>query len=172
MFDGTVPEALAQAEMHGYEGWVVYNRTAVLGDYSFSFHGKPDRPASCFKVKPYYEDDFVAFWDPESGTKDAPMGSWGSGKNSNRIGTFSLYQFDPKGHMHYICEVGSGLTDAQREELMERKNEKLVLEVRYDDRSFISDGDDTNALFLPRVVRVRDDKGAYECVHEKLTSAE
>ena len=166
-YEITVPEALALAKEHGWEGWVCYQKDAVLGDYSFGFHGKPDRPSCCFKLKSTQEDDFIAFWHPKSGTKKRPLGSYGSGKNSKRIGTLSLYQLDKNNNEVYICEVGSGLTDAQRESLM-KADFPIVVQVLFDERSYLLEGDGSNALSLPRVAQVRTDKLPRECVNDQL----
>jgi hypothetical protein len=167
-FEGTVPEALAVAEAHNYEGWVCYQKTAVLGSYSYSLHGKPDRPAGCFKLKPFQEDDFIAYFDPGAASKETPMGSYGSGKNSDRVGTLSLYQRNVKGDEVYICEVGSGLSDGDRERLLATKY-PIVVQVKYEDRFYKSDGDKSNSLSLPSVIGFREDKSPEECVNESLT---
>ena len=111
-----VANAIEEAERKGYEGWVGYKRNETFGKYSFSFHGKPDRPSCCFKLKPEYEDDFIAYFDPLNGTKTFPMGSTGTGKNTGLLGTLSLYQLGERGSnftdkLVYICEVGSGISD-------------------------------------------------------------
>lgn len=174
VFEGTVEQAMEVAIDNDLEGWVCYTRDGCMEDYSFSFHGKPDRPGSVFKLKPSFEDDFIAIFDPNETYTHAwaieKRGTWGSGKNTGKVGTFSLYQYGREGEMTYICEVGSGLTDAQREEYL-KVDGALVMEVKYDDRSYILDGDDTNALFLPRVGRIRDDKAPEECLNEKLITS-
>jgi ATP-dependent DNA ligase len=167
-FEGSYDEALAIAEEEGYEGWVAYEKDEALGDRSFGFHGKPDRPKSCFKVKIDMEDDFVAIWDPENGTKIKPKGTWGTGKNKGRVGTLSLYQYGAGGKLYYICEVGSGLTDADREALADPSLYPIVLSVKFQSRRFISKGADSNALFLPRVAKFHEDKGAMECWNDEL----
>jgi hypothetical protein len=167
-FEGSYDEALVIAEEEGYEGWVAYIADEALGDYSYSFHGKPDRPKSCFKVKIDMEDDFIAYWDPENGSKEKPLGTWGTGKNKGRIGTLSLYQHGPHGKKYYICEVGSGLTDEDREKLADPGFYPLVVAVKFQSRRFISKGADSNALFLPRVAKIHEDKGSMECWSDDL----
>lgn len=167
-FEGTVAEAREAAERYGYEGWVGYKRRDLLGDYSFSFHGKPDRPSCCFKMKAEYEDDFIAYFDPQVGTKKHPMGSMGSGKNSGLLGTLSLYQMSPDLNTHvYICEVGSGFTDEQRREMTEAEY-PMVVTVKYTSRQYISDGEATNALEFPRFDQVHPDKDHTEVYNSKL----
>lgn len=64
-FRGGIDKAKEIALKQGYEGWVVYQGDGTMGDKSFSFHGKPDRPNCCWKVKYHSEDDFCARWDPK-----------------------------------------------------------------------------------------------------------
>lgn len=165
VFEGSYDEALSIAEEEDYEGWVVYDRIGIFGDRSFGFHGKPDRPKMCFKVKIDLEDDFIAKWDPDLGDGN---GSWGTGKNQGKIGTFSLYQYGQSKKQIYICEVGTGLTDEDREKLADPGIYPLVVAVRFQSRSFISKGDSSNALFLPRVVKIHEDKGTPECWNDQL----
>jgi len=170
-FEGSVAEAREMANQHGYEGWVGYKRNDMLGNYSFSFHGKPDRPSCCFKMKAEYEDDFIAYFDPKHGTKEFPMGSMGSGKNTGLMGTLSLYQMSPDAktmnQQVYICEVGSGFTDEQRREMTEA-NYPMVVTVKYTSRQYVSDGDATNALEFPRFDQIHPDKDYTEVYNPKL----
>lgn len=171
-FEGTVDEADAEAEANGYEGWVGYQRDAVFGEYSFSFHGKPDRPACCFKRKPEYEDDFIAHFNPDKSTKDFKQGSWGTGKNTGLLGTMSLYQMDPEtGEVIYVCEVGSGFSDAQRKEFADPGLYPVVVTVKYTSRQYTSEGDDTNALEFPRFDQLHPDKTPEEVYNPKIQSA-
>lgn len=177
IFEGSYAEALAIAEEEGYEGWVAYVRDGCLLEEkkvqgkieqvnkSFSFHGKPDRPACCFKIKADQEDDFIARWDPDNG-----VGTWGTGKNTGKVGTLALYQYGDGPEEIYCCEVGSGLTDAQRGDLADPELYPMVVQIRFQERKFISEGAKSNALILPRVAAFRDDKGTPECFCEKLTS--
>ena len=167
-FDGDVAAAMEEARTHLYEGWVGYKRDAVLGDYSFSLHGKPDRPKACFKLKAEYEDDFIAYWNPEAGSKEFPMGSYGTGKNSGLVGSLSLYQMDPRNNDQvYICEVGSGLTDDMRKKLVSAEY-PMVITVKYTSRQYIQDGDPTNALEFPRFYQIHPDKQFAEVYNEKI----
>lgn len=171
-FEGSVDEAKAEAEANGYEGWVGYQRNAKFGEYSFSFHGKPDRPSCCFKMKPEYEDDFIAHFDPDKSTKEHQQGSWGTGKNTGKLGTMSLYQMDPEtGEVIYICEVGSGFTDEQRAELADPALYPLVATVKYTSRQYTSEGDATNALEFPRFDQIHPDKKPEEVYNPKIQSA-
>lgn len=168
-YEGSLEHAIETAEKLGFEGWVGYVRNGSFGEYSFSLHGKPDRPACAFKLKPEYEDDFIAYYNPEASSKKFPMGSYGSGKNSGLLGTLSLYQMDPAtGEQVYICEVGSGFTDKQRTEMTELEY-PLVATVKYTSRQYVSDGDDTNALEFPRFDQIHPDKEYAEVYNPKLT---
>jgi len=160
-------DAMFHAEKYGWEGFVAYQRSAVMGSYSFSFHGKPDRPSCCFKIKPVYEDDFVVFWEPAKGTKEMPRGSYGSGKNSETVGTISLYQYNQAGKLIYICEC-SGFTEEDREYLEKAIDYPAVAQVEYTNRSYVSKGRKSNALQFPRFVRLRTDKKVEECVNGEL----
>ncbi|CAB4131051.1 DNA ligase, ATP-dependent, central [uncultured Caudovirales phage] len=159
--------AKAYAVDRGWEGWVVYDKDAIIGDKSYRFTGKPDRPASCFKLKPSQEDDFIAYFSPIEGTKERPMGFFGSGKNRGRVGTLSLYQLNDAGEEVYISEVGSGLTDLDRQVMMTSKWPQCV-QIEYEERFYIKAGDDTNALQLPRYKGLRQDKSVDECINSEL----
>ena len=167
-FEGSVAEAKDEAALNGYEGWVGYQKNAMFGEYSFSFHGKPDRPGCCFKLKAEYEDDFIAYYAPEYGTKEYPQGSFGTGKNMGLLGTLSLYQMSPDLNKQvYICEVGSGFTDRQRLE-MSKMEYPMVVTVKYTSRQYVSEGYATNALEFPRFDQIHPDKDHTEVYNPKL----
>jgi len=166
LFEGSVKEAMELAENENYEGWVCYQASAVIGDYSYSFDGKAHRPACAFKMKRAQTDDFRAYWDPDAGTKERPLGTWGTGKNMGKVGTLSLYQLNKKGEETYIADC-SGFTDEERERLATQKY-PICVEVKYDSRFYKSQGDKTNSLDFPRYQRQRDDKLCQECVDEEL----
>jgi len=162
-------DAMMFAEEHGFEGWVVYDKDACLGEKSFCFTGKPDRPSCCFKRKKSEEDDFIAYFAPDKGTKEKPMGSFGTGKNRERVGTLSLYQVNPKtDELVYICEVGSGFSDDQRTKWVSDRRWPKVAQVEFEERFYKSAGDKTNALQLPRLSQIRGDKVPTECVNPEL----
>jgi hypothetical protein len=163
----SVSEALGLAERYGWEGFVGYQKSATMAGYSFSFHGKPDRPGCCFKLKPVYEDDFVAYWEPEKGTKEMPRGSYGSGKNSDTVGTISLYQYNEAGELIYICEC-SGFTEEDREYLAKAAEYPTTVQIEFTSRSYVSRGRKSNALQFPRFSRMREDKEPEECVNPVL----
>jgi len=163
----SVPEALRLAQRNGWEGFVGYDPDQKFGDKSYSFHGKPDRPSSFFKAKPVKEDDFVIIWDP---SKD--KGGYGTGKNKDRVGYLAMYQYNKKGEKVYCGDVGTGLTDADRDRIKRVAGLGAyvgVAEVYFDDRFFISAGDNSNAVQLPRIHRLRTDKKPEECICEELS---
>lgn len=158
-------EAIEIAKTSGWEGFVVIDPTAIYGDKAYNFKGKPDRPGTaCAKLKPEFEDDFIAMWDPEKGFGERST----KGSRAGGIKSVGLYQYNPKGELVFVANVSSGLT---KEFLLEQASPALypqVWEVAYSGRRFISQGDDTNALDFPRFVRTRQDKTPNECVNPDL----
>lgn len=162
---GSPEEALEAAKSSGWEGFVVIDPEAVYGEKAYNFKGKPDRPGTaCAKLKPEFEDDFVALWDPEKGFgKGSTKGSRAGG-----IKSVGLYQYNSKGELTFISNISSGL---EKQFLLDMADPALfpqVWEVAYSGRRFISQGDDTNAIDFPRLVRVRTDKAPEECINTEL----
>lgn len=145
-----------------WEGFVIVNPCDTYGDRGFNLRGKPDRPSGCCKLKPFFEDDFVAIWDPAKG-----QGKYGRGKYTGQFGACSLYQIDSKGKMRYICECGNGFTAEFIRENSAAPWQK-VIQVRYESRTYESEDDETNALQFPRFMMERTDKSADECVNPRL----
>lgn len=196
LFEGSIEEAMEYCIEQDYEGWVVYVGEDKLGDQSFTFNGKPSRPPGCFKLKPDHEDDFIALFDPKKeyearcsknciltakqmqekkkcpvcGAKMIGLGKAGTGKHRGGMGTVSLFQMNKNGEKIYICEVGifKNFPDEYKMENADPADYPKVLQVIYDARQYISQGDDTNALILPRVVAEREDKDVFECVNPEL----
>ncbi len=177
----TSPDAAtAWAKEHNLEGWVVVDPEGVYGDKGWNLKGKPDRPAaSCSKLKPWFEDDFVVFWDPAK-----KWGTYGKGRHEKDkmvelpngdkvkhggVGSVGLFQYNSKGELVYICDCSSGM-DYEFQAQLRPDHFPFVAEVKYVDRSYISDGDDTNALTFPGFVRARGDKRPEECINDKLTA--
>jgi ATP-dependent DNA ligase len=168
-FDGTLmntpAHAIEMAKKAGWEGFVVVDPDGIYGDKGYNFKGKPDRPgAFCAKLKPSYEDDFIAIWDPENGhgersTKD---------RSGQGIKSVALYQYNSKGELVSISNVSSGLTDAMKRDLADPKFWPRVWKVEYTERTYISQGDDTNALTFARFIDERADKKAEECINSEL----
>jgi predicted DNA-binding WGR domain protein len=160
-------KALIMIQETGWEGFVVYIKDATIGAQSYRFTGKPERPPSCFKLKIAEEDDFIAYFSPAESTKATPQGTWGTGKNMGKVGTLSLYQLDESGNEVYVGDVGTGLTDLNREEMLTWKWPKCV-QIEFEERFYIKGGDDSNKLQLPRYKGIREDKSVDECINPEL----
>jgi ATP-dependent DNA ligase len=173
-------QAIAHAKANKLEGYVVVDPTAVYGDKGWNLKGKPDRPSICAKLKPWYEDDFIAVWDPDKGKK--LYGEWGTGKHEKGktvtlpdgssvvhggVGALALYQLNSKGEMVFISKCSSGMDYAFQAKLR-ASDFPMVVEAKYVERTYISDGEDTNAVKFPGFVRVRTDKKPEECVNDRL----
>jgi ATP-dependent DNA ligase len=146
-----------------WEGFVIVDPDSTYDDDGFNLRGKPVRPATCCKLKPFFEDDFIARWDPAR-----KIGKYGRGKNTGRLGAVALYQINNDGEEVYICDCGNGWTD----DFIDRSSDPgcwpKVLQVRYESRTYISDGEDTNALQFPRFMLERTDKELVECINPNL----
>lgn len=193
--------AMQLCKEKGFEGWVIYRRNQPLGEKCISFLGQPDRPAVCWKVKPEKEDDFIGIWDPKGigehcgtkcripdmknqieqtrtgkccvcGKRLQTNGEFGTGKNKARVGSISLYQYGKDGVKRYVCEVTSGLTDRQKQKIADETMFIGVVKIGYQDRKFITRGQDSNALIHPKVVKnspvPRKDKDLNECVNNEI----
>lgn len=147
----------------GWEGFVIVDPQGTMAP-GFNFRGKPDRPSaeSC-KVKPEYEDDFVAIFDPEKG-----LGKWGNGKYRGQVNSVALFQFDSGGEMVFIGNCSGGIDAEFREKNPSPSDYPICVKVEYASRSYMSRGDKTNALEHPRIVEVRDDKDIDECTNPGL----
>lgn len=192
-------ELCEERDKQGWEGFVLYRLKDSFGEKGLNFKGNPDRPPVCWKVKPAYEDDFIAIFDPLGppmhcspschfpigdpeyngrcpicGKKLLPDGGYGTGKNKYRVGALSLYQLTPDGESIYICEASSGLSEEQKESIVEwyedgRNNQwSSCVRVTYRDRGYVNDDDDSNALSFPAIDEIRSDKTEDECINEKL----
>ena len=148
----------------GWEGFVVVDPKGTYGEKGYNFRGKADRPGTCVgKLKPVFEDDFIGLWEPDKG-----IGTWGTGRHQKKVGSLGLYQLDENEDMIFICNCGGGLTDAMKAQLIDPESYPVVVRAEYDSRTYISKGNKTNALRFPRVVALRDDKSAEECINLKL----
>jgi hypothetical protein len=169
--------ALVEAKQRGIEGWVVVDPEGIYGDKGWNVKGKPDRPSICAKLKPKSEDDFIALWDPETGG-----GDWGTGKHekdklvqlpSGRqvkhggVGSLGLYQYNAQGHLTFISKCASGM-DYEFQALLTKGDFPFVCRVEYAERTYISDGEKTNALRFPVFIEKRTDKEVKECFNDRL----
>lgn len=176
----SVEDAVAYAKTHHLEGWVVVDPDGIYGDQGWNLKGKPDRPgAFCAKAKPWYEDDFVLLWNPAE-----KWGTWGKGRHEpgktvtlpsgesvvhGGVGSVGLGQYNEHGELVYISDCSSGLSYEVQAQLTSQSF-PLVAEVAYTERSFIHEGDATNALTFAKVLRLRTDKAPSECVLPALRS--
>lgn len=149
-----------------WEGYVVVDPEGVYGDRAYNFKGKPDRPgAFCGKLKPTFEDDFIAIWDPDKGFGERST----KGSRAGGIKSVGLYQYSQKGELVFISNVNSGLTKELLASLPKAAWPQ-VWKVEYKGRRYVSDGDDTNALDFPSLAEngIRTDKRPEECVNPRL----
>lgn len=166
----TVDSALEYARLHKLEGLVGYLPEGILAVQAWSFHGKPDRPNHFFKLKLDEEDDFIVRFHPLKG-----HGTWGTGKNQQRVGTLAMFQLNEAGGEEIYCgDVGVGISDPMRDRIADlmRINDGWVgvAEVHFETRFFVSAGDKSNAVQIPRIHRLRGDKDPSECICESLTA--
>lgn len=167
-FENNREMAMFVADGLGWEGWVVVDPDGIYGDKAYNFRGKVDRPGKYSgKLKPEFEGDFIAFFCPDADIGNS-WGKWGRGKHQGKVGAVSLFQYSSSDELVYICECGGGMDDEFRKLYSSPESYPLVLEVKYTSRTYKSDGDKTNALQFPRVVRVRTDKTEDECINERL----
>lgn len=155
-FDGSIDMAIQSAKAQGLEGWVVVDPQATYGDRALSFHGKPDRPKECCKLKPKWEADFILRWDPDNG-----IGTRGKGKKSVGVGAFFAYLLDEKGEEVFVSKVGGGLTEGD------------VLNYAIPGTCFVGEVEFTSitkdgSLQFPEFVRERMDKTTDECTLSQL----
>lgn len=170
-------EAIAYAKERKLEGWVVVDQHQLYEDKAWNLKGKPDRPSVVAKLKPWFEDDFVALWDPDNG-----WGTYGKGRHEpgktvtlpdgtqvvhGGVGSVGLGQYNSKGELVYVCDCSSGMP-YEMQSVLTKKSFPMVWEVKFVERSYVSEGDKTNALTFPGFVRHRTDKEVQECVNEKL----
>jgi predicted DNA-binding WGR domain protein len=160
-----IPDFRELAKAWGWEGFIAVDPDEKLGDRGMNFKGKPDRPGKvAAKVKPEYEDDFIVFWDPEKGHGDySSKGRYG-GKGMESA---TLWQYNSKGELVYIANVGSGLTEEMKTNATPEQFPQVWM-VKYTERRYVSKGDKTNALDHPRYFRTRADKTPAECVNPEL----
>ena len=160
------PEAMIQiAKSMGYEGFVVVDPEGIYGDKAYNFKGKPDRPGSvCAKLKPAYESDFVIYWDPDKGYGERST----KGRYSQGIKCVAMFQYDSHGRAIYISNVSSGMTEEMKRDLADPKFYPRVWKIEYTERTYISQGDDTNALTFARFIEERTDKNPEECINSEL----
>ena len=168
-FHNSTDNAIGFAKEHKWEGFVVVVPEDSYGDVAYNFAGKPRRPgSSCAKLKPVFEDDFIAYWDPAKGYGEYSTKQKYATNGKNGIESIALFQFNSHGQMVFISMCASGLKDNQKKEWADPQFWPVVVKVEYTDRRYISDGDETNSLDFPRFIEKRTDKLIVECVNPKL----
>lgn len=174
----SLDDAINKAKEFDLEGWVVVDPKGLYADRAWNMRGKPDRPSKYVaKLKPMYEDDFVALWDPDNGWGTHGKGRHEGGKKvklpngaevtHGGVGSVGLGQYNSKGELVYVSDCASGMEYSFQAQL-KAEDFPMVWEVGYNERSYISKGAETNALTFPRFVRFRTDKDPKECVNEEL----
>jgi predicted DNA-binding WGR domain protein len=146
----------------GWEGFVLVDPDGLMAP-GFNLRGKPERPAESCKVKPEYEDDFIAIFDPENG-----HGKWGNGKYRGQVNSVALFQYDDAGELVLIGNCSGGIDETFRNDHPTPDDYPICVQVAYASRTYISKGDKTNALEHPRIVEVRQDKAPEECINPEL----
>lgn len=178
----TVEDMVYHAKVKGWEGLVVVDPDGVYGDKGYNFKGKPDRPAAvCAKLKPNYEDDFIAMWNPEQKLSSiegaviypkAKNATIGERSTKDRYGegikSVALFQYNLKGELVYISNVSSGLTERMKTDWAKPEMFPMVWKIEYKGRRYVSEGEETNALDFAAFIEVRTDKSISECVNNEL----
>lgn len=154
----TFEEAQQRVLKEKWEGLVVYDATKKSGYRLHGNESNPLRPDGCWKKKPAYEDDFIAYaWEPGTAGK----------RHEKRMGKIFLAQFDERGNRILCGEVGTGFSDEEREALANDSLYPCVVQVEYE-RRFPPRRVRSNAvqcaLCNPRFVRLRDDKLPASCL--------
>ena len=157
--------AVEHAKKMDWEGFVVVVPGAIYGDKGYNFKGKPDRPGTaCAKLKPEFELDAVAIWDPDKGYGERSQKE----RYNQGIKSVALFQYDSNGKLIFLSNVSSGLTEDMKTNLADPKLFPRCWKILYSDRRFVSQGDDTNALDFARFDSERTDKRIEECIEPML----
>jgi hypothetical protein len=161
-------QAKGIAKKNRWEGFVVVDpEQKGYGDKSYNFHGKPERPKYCGKLKPMLEADFIVRWDADNG-----IGLWGKGKKQNGVGSVFCYLWDPaKEEEVYIGKCGGGLKTVEPGiengnvfDLADPSLYPLVWEVEF--TTWTPKG----SFQFPEFVRLRTDKTPEECtIDQRIT---
>ena len=138
--DAYLSNLMSLAVEYGWEGFVLSSRQDSHEGKIVNVRGKTDRPSTFCKLKPIFEDDFIAYWDP---TDD--VGTYAKGDKAGSLGAVELYQIDKDGEQVFVCNCGGGFTDAFRNDAVE-DDFPMVMEVMFESRTYVSKGDKTNAL--------------------------
>lgn len=135
-----------EKRQEGFEGTIVKNMDAPF---------EPKRSFNVCKMKAEYEADLkVVGFD------------LGTGKNANRVGNLLLES--ECGKVQLSCGIFKDFPEEIRDEWL--INLPKIVTVRYNER-ITSKGRETESLFLPRVIAIREDKNEADSL-EKMISEE
>lgn len=170
---GTLDGLMEMVREEQLEGLVIYDGEAVFGDAVVNFRGREERPEA-WKWKPIQEGDFLVVFDPDGAwsSDGHNAGRYGKGRLKELPGVVALYQYGRSGTLHYVCNCGSGFTEDQRRYVLRRAANHQgvagVARIKYESRTFIAEGDDTNALTAPIFLEWHPDKSPNEAFDERL----
>lgn len=108
-------EGLALAHTEGWEGMVLWD---LQGPHKLNTNGNTKRGTS-YKLKPEFEEDFIAIGYSE-----------GTGGGAGKVGTLTIGKYI-SGIFVNFGEVGSGLTEAEKLEYMDKTKFPIVVEVKH-----------------------------------------
>lgn len=163
-YPADLDEIMELAHEQKWEGFVAIDPDDTYGDRGFNLRGKAERPRdACAKIKPVFEDDFIALWDPDNG-----IGAYGRGKYTGKLGSVELYQINHLEETVRICDMGNGWDKQFIEDNSSTDSWPKVVQVKYESRTYRSRGDKTDALQFPRFITVREDKAENECINPEL----
>lgn len=153
ILDCSFTRAQEMVNEKGWEGLVLYDKRKGSDFRTDGNTARPMRPDGCWKRKPEYEDDFIAYkW---------VHGAKGK-KHADRLGKMYLRQIDSNTGKFIECgEVGIGFSDNQRKQYANDSLYPIVVELQFKDRF------PSKKLQFPSFVRVRDDKRPEECVYSE-----
>lgn len=151
-FEGTVDNYKNKAEKLGYEGYVVKNADSIYPLTTFGKTKKP--PDTWWKIKANrFADVIVTGFE---------LGTPGT-KNEEKVGKLKCYQYDDEGNLVHVCNVGTGLSDQDREEYLHLDySVPMIGVVQYAYRN------ENHHVIHPSWKGFRDDKKPEECIIEEL----
>jgi predicted DNA-binding WGR domain protein len=149
---GTVEALCAEAMEREWEGWVIVDPDAIMGDRAWNLRGKTDRPGFAGKLKPVYEEDVVLAWD----------GVYGTGRHQHGVRNLTMFQYTEAGELVEVGHVGSGLTDQKKAQLTDESLYPLVASIRFENWT------PGKKMRIARLLRFREDKAPEECINPNL----
>lgn len=133
--------------MKGWEGLVLYDKSAPS---AYGLDGRtedPPRPDGCWKWKPIFEDDFIV-----------RKFAWGTGKNADRMGKLFLSQIDPVTGLEVACGEVAGGFSREKKLAFSQMSYPCVIQVQFESRTR------SGACRVASFMRIRDDKELAGCV--------